>query len=845
MKTQLSLMMVLFVVTIGFSQNDIWKRTSNSKNLQKNKSTASYLPGNILYELDIEQMKKTLKASPLRSKSSKGSGKVMSFPNDNGIMESYTILESPVMSPELSAQYPDIKSYVGYGIEDPTATIHFSVSPSGLQTMRLSGRSKAVFIEPYTIDGNTYSVYTKDSKISEIKRFTCGAIEDDHQKSTQGIRAKNADDGRLRTYDLAISTTDEYTAFYGGVAQAQAAINATINRVNAIFERDFSITLNLVHTKIYPNNRETPDPYNFVRRGRNIITNYSTMLQRVLDAERVDNNPINYDIGHLFGGVDSSGNAGEIASVCDADNKGKGYTTSREPRGDTFDIDFVAHEMGHQFGANHTWTFGPNERTNRQVEPGSGTTIMGYAGITGANTDVQQNSDAYFHAVSIKQVTDFVKASQCATVTNTRNNVPVVNAGADYTIPKGTPFVLTGEGRDADARDNLTYCWEQMDEDDARTKLPTKNATTGVAFRSYSPKASKKRYFPRLSTIKKGKTAWKWEAVPDVARALNFRLTVRDRREGVGANKSDDMRVNVIEAAGPFKVTNLNRKHIRLRPNTMHTLTWDVAETNRNGINAANVDILLSEDEGKTYPLNKALARNVRNDGEHEVRLPETLAKKYRIMVKPVNNIFFDITNENFEIANCIDATITIRLDKYPKETTWKIVDSNNNIVSEGGPYKDDQKETEIVLPDCFIPGRYTFTINDSQNDGICCGYGRGSYAITSGGNPLISGAENIGSSESKEFEIAAPAVVARNGINNKNEVTKVYPNPIINNGILNVATPSDNTLFAIHDVLGRKVLQGKINNNNKIDLNSLKAGLYMVTLDLDGKKFVHQVVKQ
>lgn len=850
MKTQLSLMMVLFVVTIGFSQNDIWKRTSNSKSLQKNKSTASYLPDNILYELDIQQMKKILKSSPLKSKSSKNSGIVIPFPNDKGIMESYTILESPIMSPELSAQYPEIKSYVGYGIKDPTATIHFSVSPSGLQTMRLSGKSKAVFIEPYTTNSKVYSVYTKDSKVKEIKKFKChtkNSTTSYNHKSSVG--AKNADDGILRTYRLAISATDEYTAFHGGVAQAQAAINATITRVNAIFERDFSIRLNLVHTKIFSNNREHPDPYNY--NAQTGESNYFEEIQRVLDAERINGQPVNYDIGHLFGGVASNQSpngdgAGAIGMVCNARGKGSAFTTSGVPTGDTFDIDFVAHEMGHQFGANHTWTFGRNEGTNRHVEPGSGTTIMGYAGITGLNTDVQQHSDPYFHAVSIKQVTDFVKGGQqCGTRSNTGNNIPAVNAGADYTIPKGTPFVLTGEGRDADVRDNLTYCWEQMDEDNAATKFPNKNATTGVAFRSYSPTASKKRYFPTLDTIKKGKTNWKWEAVPDVARTLNFRLTVRDNKAGGGANRSDDMRVNVVAEAGPFKITTLNRKHIRLRPNTMHTLTWDVAGTNRNGINAANVDILLSEDGGATYPLDKALARNVVNDGEQEIRLPETLANNYRIMVKPVNNIFFDITNENLEIANCIDATISLRLDRYPKETTWKIVDSNNNIVSEGGPYKDDQKETEIVLQDCFIPGRYTFTIKDSANDGICCAYGRGSYAIRSGGNTLISGAENIGSSESKAFEIAAPAAVAaRNGIN-KDKVTWVYPNPITDKGILNIVAPISNAPFSIHDVLGRKVSQGNVDNQNTIDVNSLKLGLYIVTLDIKGKKYTHQIVKQ
>jgi hypothetical protein len=109
------------------------------------------------------------------------------------------------------------------------------------------------------------------------------------------------------------------------------------------------------------------------------------------------------------------------------------HQTDGIPSGDNFDIDYVAHELGHQFGANHTFTTG-NEGTGVHMEPGSGSTIMGYAGITSA--DVQPHSDAYFHAISIQQITNNMKAKTCQTNTATGNSIPTANAGLDYTSSK-------------------------------------------------------------------------------------------------------------------------------------------------------------------------------------------------------------------------------------------------------------------------------------------------------------------------------------------------------------------------------------------------------------------------
>ncbi|MBR9915765.1 MAG: DUF5011 domain-containing protein [Algicola sp.] len=290
------------------------------------------------------------------------------------------------------------------------------------------------------------------------------------------------------------------------------------------------------------------------------------------------------------------------------------------------------------------------------MEPGSGSTIMGYAGITGA-TDVQSNSDPYFHARSIEQITNYIKTTSCQTNTATGNAVPSVNAGSNYTIPKGTAFVLEGSATDANSGDVLTYCWEQYDENNASTTYPSVNATSGVAFRSYSPATDTKRYFPRLSTIKTGATSWQWEAVPNVARSLNFRLTVRDNRAGGATNNSDDMVVTVNGTAGPFVVNSPNT-NVTWNAGATETVTWNVAGTTGNGINAATVDIFLSTDGGNTYPI--TLASGVANDGSQAITVPNNQGNQNRVMVKGANNIFFDISNANFTISGAVSCTATV-----------------------------------------------------------------------------------------------------------------------------------------------------------------------------------------
>ena len=661
MKKQLLTIALLAICSFSFSQNGraLWKNASMKSNAVVFEDKMRVSNPHVL-ELDVTLLKQKLTNAPTRFASQKA-GVMVSFPNAEGNQENFTVQEFSNMDPALAARYPEIKSYVGRSTENPSDMVYFSLSPLGLQSMTIRAGRSAEFIEPYTTDLTTYTVYKKSETASNLDHFECGLGSRSAAGDTQdhgGPAARpNADDGKLRNYRLAVSVTGEYTAYFGGTkALALAAVNNTITRVNAIFERDFGVHMNLVaNTDATIYTAAATDPYSIASVGA-ISSNVGTLLGWNLQLQNTMTSVIgdgNYDIGHLFGATGGGGNAGCIACVCRTPTavlpigKGSGFTSPANgiPRGDTFDIDYVAHEMGHQFGASHTFTYS-TEASISQMEPGSGSTIMGYAGITGPN-DIQAHSDAYFHAISIQQVTYYVKSTTCQTMVVTNNATPTASAGADYTIPKGTPFMLTGIGTDTN-NDALTYTWEELDRGNSTSSKPLATALTGPLFRSFGPTTNKSRYFPRLETIKTGATSWTWEALPSVARVMNFRLTVRDNRAGGSANNSDDMVLTVNTLAGPFSVTSQNSA-VTYQAGTTQTVTWNVAGTTANGVNAANVDILLSKDGGNTYPI--TLASATPNDGSQPIVIPNEPGTQNRIMVKGSGHVFFDISNADFTIT--------------------------------------------------------------------------------------------------------------------------------------------------------------------------------------------------
>ena len=588
-------------------------------------------------------LKKDIFNNELKATQRDKASKIVRFPDENGDLIPFVVREASVLSPELSKKYPQIKSYVGRGLKNKKDRLRFSVSQNGIQSMIVYGESKnATYMQKVSDSDNEYLVYNREDTYMMNTNFICettSLIEKDKAPSA----LKLVDGQVLRKFRVAISATGEYTEFHGGTVQdALAAINATITRVNEIFETDLGISLEIVANtdQVIYTDKDT-DPY-----GTNLNSEVQNTLSTVIGAE-------NYDVGHLFQKDENGGNAGYIASVCIDSRKGSAYSSALIPQGDIFDLDFVAHEMGHQFGANHTWSF-ESEGTLVQAEPGSGTTIMGYAGISG-NNNVALNGDDYFHYYSIFQILEYIKTTSCSQEISLLNNPPEIVPTGNFTIPKSTAFRLKGNATDLDEDDILTYNWEQINDGIVTHNTFGPTNLSGANFRSLKPTVTPTRYFPRLSSIVSGNLTQTnpnvnttWETVSAVERELDFALTVRDNSLGGGQVNSDLVKVMVIDNAGPFVITSQSANEI-YTAGTRQEVVWDVAKTNQGPVNAQKVDIFFSANGGASFPIK--LADSVPNDGQQDILIPGFATPTGRIMVSAHDNIFLAVNASDFTIT--------------------------------------------------------------------------------------------------------------------------------------------------------------------------------------------------
>lgn len=588
------------------------------------------------------------------------STKIVAFPNMEGQMERFTVVEAPVMEEGLAARYPGINSYIGKGIEDKSQIVRFDVSPYGMNAMIMSGNRGTIYIDH--VQGNYYRVSSRDD-FEAHSLFNCNSPIDltNNTFSSRPSDISDASQPTLRTYKLALLSGAEFSLHFitteVTVAEKKARVlaeqNAQMTRANGIFERDFSVRLLLCATNdsiIYLD--PATDPVD------NVDGPTQTTLNTAINAKI---GSANYNIGHTesksTSSANSNGNAGCIGCVCGGTTtKGKAFTSYYNPSLlDYYVVDYLTHEMGHQMGANHTFTFN-NESTTVQCEPGSGITIMGYAGITGA-TDVSNHSIDNFHGKTIQQVTQYMYNStgnNCAVPITTNNVIPTANAGADYTIPKSTPFALTGSGSDGDATDVVTFAWDQIDVNNSGTNVtPATTLATGPMFRTFSPKTSPTTYFPSIQYVLTGANGTTWERLAAVARTLNFRLVVRDNHGYGGGNATDNMIVTVDATSGPFAITFPATTGLSWVGNSTKTITWNVANTTAAPVSCSLVRISLSTDTFKTAII---LADNVPNNGSANIIVPNTPTNKARIKVEAVGNIFFDIC----------DRAVTITADPLP-----------------------------------------------------------------------------------------------------------------------------------------------------------------------------------
>jgi hypothetical protein len=646
---QLQGSIVLLILLFSFESQGqkFWKQLDAKANIFQKKEIRSFKnfpKKHLLYELALRRLTISLESE------FKDSSKILYLPNSDGLLEVFQVFKSSNFEKNLADKFPNIKSFTAVGVTNPASLAKLSIGTDGFHAVIFSANGETVYIDPYSKNNEQYIVYKTSDLKEEDVLFKCNVEETAIKQSFFSIESNTVNNGNLRTFRLALVCSGEYAQFHlnnqGVLASASdtdkktavlSAMNTSMTRVNGVFEKDLGVKMLLVAEN---------EKVIFLNPATDNITDGDpnemfSEVQTIADAQ-IGN--ANYDIGHIFS-VAGDGLAG-LGVVCISGQKARGVTGRSAPIGDPYDIDYVAHEMGHQFGATHTQNNSCNRTNISAVEPGSASTIMGYAGICAPN--VQNISDAYFHSVSITQMQQNIAASgSCAILNSNGNTPPVAVELENYSIPKSTPFILTGIAADADGLSSLTYNWEQTD-NEIGTMPPLAINTVGPMFRSLPSSISASRYMPALETIISGNTGTTWEVLPSVARTLNFSFLVRDNNPSGGANAREDMIVNVTDADA-FTVTSQDSNVLWVAGSTQK-ITWNKGMTDISPINCQNVTIKLSEDGGLTFPI--ILSENTPNDGVEDIMIPEYVTKTARIMVAASDNIFYNVNRVNFEILS-------------------------------------------------------------------------------------------------------------------------------------------------------------------------------------------------
>ncbi len=673
------------------ASENLWQEVSSAHRSAVPQSQSAHY-----YKSNTQTLKQILSRAAMEGGA--GLDSRIELPLANGQITQFQLTESPVMAPELAAKYPEIKTYKVTGIENPLISGRLSYTTKGFSAM-ISTPSDTHYLDP-TDDGLFRASSKSFSNPGEP--FKCGVVGHNFGSpvTTMTLAARTARRvaGSMRLYRLAVAATAEYVDKVGGTkAAALSEIVKTINRVNEIYQRDLGVKLELVanNDRIIFDVGTNADPYSDPAFGLEVLLDEN---QKTLDA-RIGS--ANYDIGHVF----STGGGGiaSVGSVCSKGYKAQGATglIGGAGAGDQFYIDYVAHEMGHQFGADHTFNgttdscSGTNRNPATAFEPGSGSSIMAYAGLCGAE-NLQSNSDAVFHAGSLSQINQFTTSGGgevCGSLQSITNNYsqPVVIAGSDYTIPTQTPFVLTATATDADG-DTLSYTWDEMDAgtatsydvtDDAIPETFGTDLGDNALFRSYLPQAQPERYFPRLDSVLSSSSIV-GETEPTTTRALKFTLTVRD---GKGGQAQDSLVIHTIDTSSSFSVISDSVSNPILDTTIPHAVTWNVGDTDSSPINCQYVNIdLLKFDANKTTYCEENLITNTANNGSASVILPNEYIPKARFKVSCANNVFYALSSGDLTINAGIPANVSCKsvVPENQEQTAPQIdIDPNTNYIIE------------------------------------------------------------------------------------------------------------------------------------------------------------------
>jgi len=582
------------------------------------------------------------------------------LPNENNEIEHFILNEFQLLSKEISLKYPSIRTFSGYSDDRPGVNLTLTITQKGINAWIKIFNKENVFIQPSNILKDKHYVY---KKIKKKDNWVCRTNENNdlsHKLEVGNIKKSESKAFELnRTIRVAISASAEYTNYWddnideNGEAKEDAlgAIISTINRVNSIYQSELGISLKLVSgAEIIFDDPET-DPF-----SEDYNEEVQATLTEIIGEE-------NYDLGHLFHYGQNSGNAGGIGTLCKDGIKGSAFTSHgfsdsfQDFLTDYFDVDYVSHEIGHQLGAYHTYSF-IDESTGSNVEPGSGSTIMGYAGITGPD-DVQIHTDPYFNYKSIQDILDYVSTQSCYSESEMNNSPPTVDAGLNYTIPIGTAYELMGYANDLDD-DRLTFCWEQIDSGEITSSNFGPNNFSGSTARSLPPSENPVRSIPNLNSVLTGELTQEnpkiyssWETVPLISRELNWGLSVRDRdpfsSDQLGHTITDSMKITVIESAGPFELTSQSETGNVYKTGDIIEIEWLVSNTDIEPINSSKVSIYLSIDGGQNF--NNEVVISTDNDGKYLYKIPYGISSENaRFKIKADNSIYYVINKKPFKI---------------------------------------------------------------------------------------------------------------------------------------------------------------------------------------------------
>ena len=725
---------------------------------------------------------------------------LLEIPNPDGEIITFKLLEVETMHPDLAARYPDIKTYLGTHIKNPTQRLRLQITHKGIHAMVRFGEKGTFFIDPFTNNDIRYGKIYWAANYWREHEFSCQTDTDQHSghlpknQFNENHKTLNNFDGFLRKYRLAVAATGEYTVFHGGsVADGLAAVVVCMDRANDISEVDLGVTYELI-----------PDNDNIIFTSPFSDPYYDYDFESMLDANEVTLDLYigvnNYDIGHVFSR--GSGGLAWLQGACN-EEKARGASGLWQPINDQFYIEYVCHELGHQLGGTHTFNndCNGNSTPGASMEVGSGTTILSYGG-GGCFPAVVNSRDFYYHGNSIRQIRENILygySSGCVELIPIDNSAPVMEPLSDYFIPKSTPFTLSAVATDIDG-DALTYCWEQMDPEYV-TQPPVNTSTAGPTFRNRMPSTATSRTYPQLSGYVIDPLFETWEILPNVARDLHFMLTVRDNNVEGGAVLQEKNKLNVVGTAGPFVVYNPSSDWSF---GESRIVTWSVAQTNQAPINCENVSISLSTDGGLTYPI--VLAASTPNDGSHTIVVPEISSAQSRIKVESIDNVFFNINLDNFQVVNpgpsfslipanesiqiCGAQSITQNLSLQPIQGFSGAV----SLTASGGPSGTTVNFSNNNLT---LPSNTNFTI------GIPANASSGDYPITvtASGNGMSNSSvvllkiennlavSNLLSPFSSETNVSANATLNWLDIGAENYTLEIATDPNFNSIVLGQST--------------------------------------------------------